>query len=761
MPADKDQPQRARTLPDGVVYWLGALVLALSAVGRLSRVTRRGTTRFVTQELWPATARLVVEAANQAAGLVTRAARSAPTWLATQRTRLVLWAVPVETMVRRALRAMWQSTRAATLTAARSSGARRAGQVAIRAAAVAAILTVGLLTGSGPVLSAVAHIVVGDHAREDLAPLPQTSEVVAAEGTTLGVVEQERRRLVDTEALPEHVTDVVLAAEDHRFRDHRGYDLAGLARAAMTNARAREVEQGGSTITQQLATLNFTGDETSIDRKLEELLYAVRLEDELSKDELLQRYLNQVYFGHGAYGIAAAAEEYFATRPQDLTVSQAALLAGIIQAPTTLDPRVHPDAAKRRRDAVLDLAGDEGLLRREEAAAAMAEPLEVVPAAPRPRADPVLDAVRAEVRTIEALGETPEDRLEALETDGLRVETTLDPALQAVVGATIGATFPDPSGPTAAVAAVDPSSGAIRALRSGRDAAGGFDLARQGRRQPGSTFKPLTAVAALERGLSPKQRLVGNGPVEFDHGGPEPWRVDNFDERDAGSVDLRRALRDSVNTAFAQLGVAVGTAAVVDVAERVGIDADAALGKPDQRGPSVALGGVAHGVSPLELATAYTAFANDGRVADPHLVRRIVDRHGDVLYEHDRRGRPAVDPPVAGQVRTMLEEAMTRGTGRAARIDGIAAFGKTGTSQDGADAWFVGSTTNLTTAVWVGHPDGRLPMPEATGGALAAPIWRQVTAAWAAAHSPGTWPSGGDIDASAPGLPLPKATRAD
>ena len=758
---EKDQPRRARTLPDGVAYWLGALLLGVSAVGWLARATFEAGRRFVGRELWPAMTQLAAEVTHQASGLATRVARSAPARLAARRARLALWAAAVEITVRQALRRAWGSMRIATSSVARSAGVQRAGQFAVRTAAVATFVTVALLVGSGPILSAVAHVVVGDDARQDLRPLAQTSEVVAAGGTTLAVVEQERRRLVDSDALPDHVTGVVLAAEDHRFRDHRGYDLAGLARAAMTNARAREVEQGGSTITQQLAKLNFTGDETSLARKLEELLYAVRLEDELSKDELLQRYLNQVYFGHGAYGIAAAAEEYFATRPQDLTVPQAALLAGIIQAPTTLDPRAHPEAAQRRRDAVLELAAAEGLLPRAQVSTAKAEPLEVVPPAPRPRADPVLDAVRAEVRTIEALGRTPEDRLERLETGGLRVETTLDPALQAVAGDTIDGAFPDGSGATAAVAAVDPASGAIRALRSGRDDAGGFDLARQGRRQPGSTFKPLTAVAALERGLAPEQRLIGNGPVEFDHEGPEPWRVDNFDGRDAGSVDLPRALRDSVNTAFAQLGVAVGTAGVVDVVERVGIDADAALGEPDQRGPSVALGGVAHGVSPLELATAYTTFANDGRVADPHLVHRIVDRHGEVLYEHRRTPRAAIDPPIAGRVRTMLQDAITRGTGRAARIEGTAAFGKTGTSQDGADAWFVGSTTNLTTAVWVGHPDRRLPMPEATGGALAAPIWRQVTTAWTDAHDPGTWPAADEVDTSAPGLPLPKATRPD
>jgi len=759
VPSDRHEPRRAPTLPDGVVYWVGALWLAATMAVRLLLLTDGALGWFLSGRVWPPIRRGVTDTAHGAIGLVRRATRAAPTWLAARRARLTLLAGSAEVLARRTLRRTRLQLRA-DLAPLRAPAVRRWGRRALGAGAVTGVLAVGLVLASGPLIGAIAMVVVGDGVRDELPELDQTSIVLASEGTPLGIVEQERRRVVDTAALPSHVRAMVLAAEDHRFEDHRGYDLEGLARAAVTNARAGEVEQGGSTITQQLAKLNFTDGEESMARKVKELLYAVRLEDELTKEQLLERYLNQVYFGNGAHGIAAAAEEYFGVPPEELTPAQAAALAAVVQRPSSLDPRTNPERVQHRRDAVLARAAEEGLLSRDQAAMAVATPLELAPPAPRPRTDPILDAVRAEVRTIEQLGATPEARLERLETGGLHVETTLDPVLQQTAAEAIGERFPEGADATAAVAAVDPQSGAIRALRSGREGTGGFDLARQGRRQPGSTFKPLTAVAALEEGLSPDQGLVGDGPIELDHGGPEPWRVDNFDGADLGTVDLREALRSSVNTAFAQIGVAVGVDEIADVVERVGIDARAALGEPDQRGPSVALGGIAHGVSPLELATAYTVFASDGRVAEPYLVHRIVDADGEVVYERQARHRQVIDPAVAGQVRSMLEDALETGTGRAARIPDVPAFGKTGTSQDGADAWFVGSTSDLTTAVWVGHPEGRVAMPEATGGALAAPIWRAVTSTWTATHPAEAWAVPAVDDGAAPGLALPRPQRA-
>jgi penicillin-binding protein 1A len=237
------------------------------------------------------------------------------------------------------------------------------------------------------------------------------------------------------------------------------------------------------------------------------------------------------------------------------------------------------------------------------------------------------------------------------------------------------------------------------------------------------------ALAALEDGLSLHQPLHGDGPIELDYGGPEPWRVANYEGANAGTVDLRGALVKSVNTAFAQLGVAVGTEKLSEMASRLGIDTDAALGSEAERGPSMALGGIAQGVSPLEMAGAYAVLANDGRRVEPYLVQRVLDPSGTVLYEHEAPPKPVIDPAIAGTVRTLLQDVVKRGTGTAAQLPGWEPLGKTGTSQDGADAWFVGSVPTLTAAVWVGDPNGRVPMAKTTGGTVAAPLWRQVVAA--------------------------------
>ncbi|MGH2686292.1 MAG: transglycosylase domain-containing protein, partial [Actinomycetota bacterium] len=274
----------------------------------------------------------------------------------------------------------------------------------------------------------------------------------------------------------------------------------------------------------------------------------------------------------------------------------------------------------------------------------------------------------------------------------------------------------------------------------------------------GSAFKPFTAVAALESGLAPSQRLVGNGPIKLDYGRPEKWEVDNFEGSDMGRVDLPTALRKSVNTAFAQIGVAAGAEAITGVVKRVGIDVDAALGDGSQRGPSIALGGVAHGVSALEMATAYSVFANGGNAVEPYLIERVLDADGEVLYEREPRPEPVIDPAIAGTVRWMLQEAVARGTGTAARIDGLTPMGKTGTSQDAADAWFVGSIPTLTAAVWVGDPDARVPMSNATGGTVAAPIWHTIVAGVAAHEEQPPFPQVPDLP-PAEGLELPDAER--
>ena len=553
--------------------------------------------------------------------------------------------------------------------------------------------------------------------------LPST--VAAADGTRLALLHDGvNRRYVALDGIPEVVRQAVIAAEDNRFWSHGGYDPGALGRAAIANLQARGVAQGGSTITQQRAKQNFVGDQATVVRKGKELLYAVALEQRHTKEELLERYLNQVYFGAGAYGVAAAAEEFFGVDVQQLTAPQAALLAGLIRAPAALDPRAAPDAAAARRNDVLRAMGAAGHLPAPEVAAGVAQPLQVQPPRPPEIREPfVVEAVKREFLANPAFGATEDDRRRLLLTGGLRIETSIQPRLQAAARA---ATRWVPETLGSALVAVDPRSGQVVALHGGGAAATGqFDVATQGSRQPGSTFKPLVAAAALEAGMPESQEMVGDGPVQLDYGGaPAPWRVDNFDGEDYGTIDLRGAVVDSVNTAFAQLGVALGVDRITKMAARMGIDVNRALGPPESRGPSIALGGLTRGVSPLELASAYATFAAGGSHVTPYFIERVLDRNGQELH----RARPAPQPVLDGAVNAamvdMLQEAVTEGTGAAAALPAWDVVGKTGTSDGPADAWFVGAVPVLSTTVWVGRPDSDKPVPGLTGGSVSAPIWR-------------------------------------
>jgi penicillin-binding protein 1A len=555
--------------------------------------------------------------------------------------------------------------------------------------------------------------------------LDQPSTVAAADGSRLALLhEGVNRQVVPLDAIPEVVRQAVVAAEDNRFWSHGGYDPQAVGRAILANLHARRVAQGASTITQQLAKQNIVGDSPTVVRKGKELLHAVGLEQRFTKDELLERYLNQVYFGAGAYGVVAAAEEFFGAGVGELSASQAALLAGLIRAPAALDPRSNPAAATARRNDVLRAMGAASFLAPPAVAAAVAEPLKVMPARPPEIREPfVVAAVKREFLANPAFGTTEDERRRLLLTGGLRIETTIQPRLQAAARA---ATRWVPESLGSALVAVDPRTGPVVAHHDGGAAATGqLDVATQGSRQPGSTFKPLVAAAALEAGMPESQPLVGDGPVQLDYGGaPEPWRVDNFDGDDYGTIDLRGAVVDSVNTAFAQLGVALGVDRITTMAGRLGVDVNQALGPPETRGPSIALGGLTRGVSPLELASAYATFAAGGARVSPHFIERVLDRDGQEIY----RARPAPQPVLDGAVNSamvdILEEAVTDGTGAAAAVPGWDVLGKTGTSDGPADAWFVGAVPVLSATVWVGRPDSDKPVPGLTGGTVSAPIWR-------------------------------------
>jgi len=544
--------------------------------------------------------------------------------------------------------------------------------------------------------------------------LPQASTVVAADGSVVGRLGNEEHQPVDLHRLPPHVVKAVLAAEDAHFYAHGGVDLTAMGRAAWNDVRSGKV-QGGSTITQQLAKLNYTGSRRTVFRKLREVLYAAKLEQRYSKDELLQRYINQVYFGDGNYGLAAASAHYFGVAPEQLTVAQAAALAGMIHSPGNLNPYTHPDAVVARRNEVLDSMRKNHWLDQLLADEARAAPLNPIPDKPDDsgRAPYFVQYVGREATALDALGGTNASRSKRVYTGGYTFETTLDPkALDTAVSAarsTLGA----PGDPTTAIASVQPGDGAVRVLFGGLDTNRHFDVASQGRRQPGSSFKPYLYLAALESGIDPRTLFDSASPKTVNCAG-EPWTVHNYEGEGGGQISVDDAMAHSVNTVFQQLMADVGPGALQRTAMRLGIPRDDLM--PARC--AMALGGVAQGVSPLDQAAAYATFAAKGVYAQPYSIVRIKNRRGQVVYEHQTKTSPAVPAAEAGVVNAALEGVVADGTGTAAGI-GRPLAGKTGTTENHADAWFIGYVPQLSTAVWVGYPDSLVPMTDVHGIAVA------------------------------------------
>lgn len=567
-----------------------------------------------------------------------------------------------------------------------------------------------------------------------LGSLAERSQVVGPDGVPLATLHGEvNRDHIAFDEVPERVWRAVLAAEDRQFFQHDGYDPEGISRALVSNVQAGEITQGGSTITQQLAKA-AVGDEQTLDRKIAELFQAMALERAYDKEELLEHYLNQVYFGAGAYGIAAAAEEFFASEVGELRVEQAALLAAQIRSPARMDPRDNPDVALQRRNAVLAGMVEEGWLDDERAAQLHQLPLGVVGERENAAREPyIVEAVKQEFFSNPAFGDTRGERIDRLFTGGLRITTTIEPDLQDAAERIVRQHFPQRDGVTAAIASVDPGNGRVLAAAFGRDFdREQFNLALQGRRQPGSAFKPFVMTAALEQGLPTDLPVEGTNRTTMGHAVLEPdehWvteGVRNYGNASYSNLTMQRALRRSVNTAFAELALLLGIDTVQDLTDRLGIDERAyvgATGEP-QRNPSIALGGLARGVTPLEMASAFGVYANDGIRVQPHVIQRVEDRTGEVIYEADSDGERAIDSAVAGQMVDALRGVVTGGTGTAADLPGWPVAGKTGTTQRNRDVWFVGFTPVMSTAVWVGHPDEDVTLPGYSSSGTAAPLWR-------------------------------------
>jgi penicillin-binding protein 1A len=535
------------------------------------------------------------------------------------------------------------------------------------------------------------------HAPPNLTILARGGEFIAERGM--------RRAYVPIKDIPPHLIKAVLATEDRRFFYHFGLDPIGLARAASTNWRSGEVVQGGSTITQQLAKNLFLHSKRTWGRKAEEFILALWLEHRFTKQEILELYLNRVYFGAGNYGIGAAAHSYFGKAPQDITLAEAALLAGLIKAPSYYSPAANSGRAKERAKEILRILAETDQIDINQYAEALAKPPQLKVAPSKPGFGFVADWV-AEVAPM-LTDETSRN---------LIVETTIDAGLQLAAREaveTVMRTKGRTARATEAALLLLTPDGAVRAMIGGRNhAESQFNRAVRAMRQPGSAFKPFIYLAAIEAGFTPSS-MIDDSPIEI-----EGWKPENFGKEYRGRIDLRTALTHSSNMAAIRLMQAVGRRRVVATASRLGI-----LSARDA-GPTLALG--TSETTLLEMTSAFAVFANGGFAVVPEVVERIVDDRGRVLFERSRRpGARIVSESAIGAMNDMLNAVVAGGTARAASLDLYPAAGKTGTSQQFKDAWFIGYTAQWVAGVWMGN-DNASPMRGVTGGSLPAEIWKAL-----------------------------------
>jgi len=559
-------------------------------------------------------------------------------------------------------------------------------------------------------------------------PLPLRTTVTSDDGRVLARLFKQNRTLVAYKEIPKTLIEAVLAAEDSRFFEHPGYDLEAIARAALSNLKEGEVVQGGSTITQQyVKNTFFRKPGRTFERKAREVRLAIEVERRYSKKEILERYLNTVYFGAGAYGIKAASQAFFGHGQKGLTLTESALLASVIKSPSFYDPRDHPGNARGRRDYVLDRMLELDVIGPRRADKAQEMPLGVTSAPPRmPTREPFfVEAVRQEIYRDRRFGSAEQDRARAWWEGGLNIETTLDLRLQRLAESAVGRVLNQPGDPEAALISIDPQTGEVVAMVGGRDwSASQVNLAlgKAGGgsgRQPGSSFKPIVAAAAMEAGISLDTQYE-SGPANFLLDDGSTWSPGNYEGSDYGVLTVGEAMVKSVNGVYARLGLDLGAGQIATQAELMGVRSDLAAY------PSIALG--SEEVSVLDMASVYATLANYGTAIEPTTIKRVTLPGGEVI-EPDQEVIPGTIAPGNAYLLTkVLEQVVQRGTGIGAAI-GRPAAGKTGTTDDYGDAWFVGYTPQLVTAVWVGYPNGRVPMLNVhgirvLGGTFPATIWR-------------------------------------
>lgn len=508
--------------------------------------------------------------------------------------------------------------------------------------------------------------------------------------------------------LPPHVQGAVVATEDRRFYNHYGIDPIGMLRAFFTNLRAGRFAQGGSTLTQQLAKNLFLTPNRTLARKIEELGLALWLELRLSKRDILELYLNRVYFGGGAYGIEAASQRYFDKSAREMTIAEAALIAGLLKAPSKYSPSVSPGSARARSRVVLSKMQEAGVITEDEERRAVDERIvfhEPKSAKENTGVEYAIDFVLERLPPLLGTGHAE-----------VVVETTLDANLQRRANEIVDKALAKNGGAlgvTQAAVVVLDTDGGIRALVGGRNyAESQFNRAVKARRQPGSVFKPFVYLAALETGMTP-ETITYDVPLTING-----WSPRNDNGQHVGEISLRKALSQSVNTVAVRLNQTIGPGRTIATARRLGITSEL------RESPALPLG--TSEVSLLEITGAYDVFSNGGTAIEPHAIRRVRMSSGRVIYVRDvSRSGQVIDPLTVGSMNDMLNATLVSGTGKRAGIANHPSAGKTGTTQDFRDAWFIGYTSHLTAGVWIGNDNGK-PMKGAMGGGMPAEIWHQI-----------------------------------
>ena len=531
---------------------------------------------------------------------------------------------------------------------------------------------------------------------------PPSIEIVGSDGKLIATRGEMHGATLTMKEMPPYLPKAFLAIEDHRFYNHFGIDLIGLVRAAAANVMRRGVSQGGSTITQQLAKNLFLTQERTFGRKIQELVLALWLERKFSKAEILELYLNRVYFGAGAYGVDAAAQRYFGKSARQVSIAEAAMLAGLVRSPSRLAPNRNPNGAERRARLVVAAMTSHGYVTETMAKFALAQPARAVKVAGNGSANYIADWIM----------DVLDDLVGHIDQD-IVVRTSIEPGLQTAAEAALvnelaqkGEKFGVSQG---ALIAMTPA-GAVRALVGGKSySESQFNRAVAARRQPGSAFKPFVYLTALERGLAPES-VREDKPIAI-----KGWRPENYSREYYGNVTLTQGLAHSLNTISVRLTQEFGPTAVARTAYRLGIASKL------ETNPSLALG--TSEVSLIELVSAYAPFANGGSAITPYVVERVSTKAGKTLYDrspHDL-GR-IIEPRYVAMMNAMMRETIRVGTAQRGQLPGWQAAGKTGTSQDFRDAWFVGYTAHLVTGVWLGNDDSS-PTRRATGGGMPVEIW--------------------------------------